>query len=137
MISKIWTTEEAFKSLRTLEQRGYSLDFPYHLSNWDFWHGLQRNEVEEYMEELKITKFPMSRLTLNKGERQSEKWKFQLLSENEKFAFYVTGSSSGNTKTIIVDFDTGGDFVEEINGLVSDYYRLLNLLNLKIQGSES
>jgi len=73
--------------------------------------------------------FPSSRISIQEGEKQSETWKFQLLSE--KFAFYVTGSSAPNTKTITVDFDTEEGFVNEVNGLVSEYYRLINPLDSK------
>jgi hypothetical protein len=131
-IAKIRTTEEALKELAEHNKIMFRVhDLPYHLFNWGFLHGQERDQVERYVERLKGEMFPLGRTHPKKGEKKSETWEFQLLLP-ELFSFYVTGSAASNTKEIIVDFCAESRLKDEINSLVSEYYKKLNPLKLKL-----
>lgn len=116
-ISKVHTSEELAKNGMDTDA---DLSLPYHIRNQSFFERFSSADVRSFLEAKVGAVFKERSLEYRRNPAQPRKWEIEVRAEN--FRIYISGSSAGNSKTTLVDFNASPAVQEDLNRIVGRYY---------------
>jgi hypothetical protein len=124
-ISHAKTTEEIRNRTGTDKHHHRMQDerLPYHISNMCFFAGMHAQHMEDFLRQKVMPCFVDPKLEIRRQPNPIRSWDMDI--EAEGFNLYVEGSTTNNSKELIVDFTASNGVIESVNLATSRLHAMI------------